>query len=213
MDKDKIMLIDDSSMMLKAYQGMLATLNEVEIVCFSNPVEAMESLKEDCPSIVITDYEMPELTGLEVLKQIRNHETSKDIPVVILTSNDDDSSTLECLREGADDYIIKRANPEVFIAKVNNFLKLASYQKMKAETGKLETFKATVASLNHEFNNIIQMVDSYLELAERKENTTELRTKLETVMYRLVDKIKAFKKVDKIEFEDYTEETKMLKTE
>lgn len=211
MKKEIVMLIDDSSTILKAFERMLGSL-DVEVLSYDNPVLALEDLETKIPTIIITDFEMPHLNGHELLIKIKQNEKTASIPVIILTSHDEDKNMIECLQEGADDYVLKRSNPEVFLTKIDNFLKLARYRRMEKEESQLETYKATVSTLNHEFNNIIQMVDSYLEIAERKENTTEIREKLEAVMHRLVDKIKSFEDLEKIEIQREKGHSSLLKT-
>jgi CheY-like chemotaxis protein len=66
------------------------------------------------PAVVILDLKLPKLSGLEVLKQIRGNELTKPIPVVVLTSNDNDSMIEECYREGANSFIRKSDDPEEY---------------------------------------------------------------------------------------------------
>ena len=210
--KTRIMLVDDSSLILKAFEGMLQVL-DVEIDSYSSPTEAAASFAEVIPSVIISDFEMPEMDGLEFLKLIRKSEFTKDVPVIILTSHDEDHHVIECLKEGADDYLLKRSNPEVLITKVSNFIRLNKYREFQKQADQIEIFNATVASLNHEFNNIIQISDSYLDLSRNTEVDDEIKQKLEDSLIRLSDKIKTFKKIDKIELETYAGDTLMVKTD
>ena len=210
--RKSVMLIDDSSMMLKAFEGMLSVL-DVDILSYSNPREAIDSFSKRVPSIVITDLEMPELTGLEIIEKIRNQQAWKKIPIIVLTSHDEDKNIISCLQAGANDYLIKRSNPEVFLVKIQNFLELTKLHDMEKAQESMATYKATVVSLNHEFNNIISIVSLYLEQSVKKEIDDKLRENLDNSLRRLVQKIKDFRKIESIQVESYVGDTKMINTE
>jgi len=63
------------------------------------------------PSVVILDLKLPKLSGFEVLKQIRTTDETKAIPVIVLTSSDDEGQIDECYRLGANSYIRKPNDP------------------------------------------------------------------------------------------------------
>lgn len=66
------------------------------------------------PAVVILDLKLPKLSGFEVLKQIRLHEDTKTLPVIVLTSSDDEAQIEECYRIGANSYIKKPNDPEEY---------------------------------------------------------------------------------------------------
>ena len=66
------------------------------------------------PAVVILDLKLPKLSGFEVLRQIRGKEETKTIPVIVLTSTDDEAQIEECYRVGANSYIRKPNDPEEY---------------------------------------------------------------------------------------------------
>jgi two-component system, response regulator len=66
------------------------------------------------PAVVILDLKLPKLSGFEVLKQIRMREDTKSIPVIVLTSSDDEAQVEECYRLGSNSYIKKPNDPEEY---------------------------------------------------------------------------------------------------
>ncbi len=66
------------------------------------------------PDVVIVDLKLPKLSGIEVIKAIRANEQTRAIPVIVLTSSDDQAMIEECYREGANSYIKKPDDPEEY---------------------------------------------------------------------------------------------------
>lgn len=76
------------------------------------------------PQLILLDLNLPKKSGLEVLKEIKENERTKSIPVIILTISDSDADINECRRLGADTYIVKPVNFQNF-SKVATFLSLS----------------------------------------------------------------------------------------
>lgn len=70
-------------------------------------------------TVILLDLHMPRVSGQEVLKKIKSDPVTKDIPVVVLTSSDDDPSIDECRKLGANHYIVKPVTPEGFLKVVS----------------------------------------------------------------------------------------------
>lgn len=66
------------------------------------------------PAVVILDLKIPKVSGLEVLQQIRRKEDTRSIPVIVLTSSDDETQVEECYKLGANSYIKKPTDPEEY---------------------------------------------------------------------------------------------------
>ncbi len=104
MRKFNILIVDDEDNMLQ----MLKTFfTEKEFCCFTaqNGIKALEILGKEDIDIVITDMKMPEMDGLELLKNIK--EKHKNISAVIMTGFSEEYTTTEALNLGADGYITK----------------------------------------------------------------------------------------------------------
>ncbi len=84
----RIVVVDDSKMMLKLYQNKLSSLNyDAEI--YNRPEEAIPKILMDKPALVITDLNMPNISGLELTREIRRTYTRQDLPILMITTQSD----------------------------------------------------------------------------------------------------------------------------
>lgn len=102
----KILIVDDEVKACKLLKRILKTgKNEYEVMTSHSGLDALEKAKSFKPTLILLDIKMPEMDGLEVLKQIRNFD--KDVGIVMLTAIIDEDVANEAFRMGADDYITK----------------------------------------------------------------------------------------------------------
>ena len=118
----KICLIDDDQNILASLSLALKS-EKFDVETYSDGIAGLEALKNNNFDIAILDIKMPRLDGLEVLQKLRN---SSDIPVIFLTSKDDEIDQLLGLKMGADDYITKPFSQKLLIERVKVILKRTS---------------------------------------------------------------------------------------
>ena len=127
----KICLIDDDQNILASLSLALKS-EKFDVETYSDGISGLEALEKDNFDIAILDIKMPRLDGLEVLQKLRN---SSDIPVIFLTSKDDEIDQLLGLKMGADDYITKPFSQKLLIERVKVILKRTAFSKNE-NTGK-----------------------------------------------------------------------------
>ena len=125
----KICLIDDDQNILASLSLALKS-EKFEVETYSDGIAGLEALKDNNFDIAILDIKMPRLDGLEVLQKLRN---SSDIPVIFLTSKDDEIDQLLGLKMGADDYITKPFSQKLLIERVKVILNRTSYSSKENE--------------------------------------------------------------------------------
>src|SRR6266542_4327063 len=112
----KILVADDSLLYRKLVEETLA--HEQYAVCFAKTGrEASDLLEEDRPALVITDWEMPDITGIELCGHIRRDGASYTY-IILLTSNADKDQIIRGLAAGADDYLTKPFHSGELLARV-----------------------------------------------------------------------------------------------
>ena len=116
---EKIILIDDDSNILMSVSLSLRA-EGWEVESFTDSEKGLIALQRNKPDIAILDIKMPRLDGMQVLQQLRNFS---DLPVIFLTSKDDELDEAIGLRMGADDYITKPFSPRELLARLKALLR------------------------------------------------------------------------------------------
>ncbi|WP_300668662.1 ATPase, T2SS/T4P/T4SS family [Desulfoluna sp.] len=116
-----VLVVDDKQIELEMMSHLLKTQN-YRIIKATNGTEALKMVYQAMPDLIVTDYMMPEMDGLTLIKKLKSEITTRMIPVIMLTANEDLQSEVEVLGVGADDYMTKPVNYERFIARVNRLI-------------------------------------------------------------------------------------------
>ena len=109
MDAIKIMIVEDNKIEKEMLQGDLEKVG-FDCVSTENGLEALSYLKDNTVDLIISDQNMPEIGGLELLQQVKKR--FGDIPFVMLTGEGSISSAVISIKEGANDYLQKPYNLE-----------------------------------------------------------------------------------------------------
>jgi sigma-B regulation protein RsbU (phosphoserine phosphatase) len=106
--KIKTLIVDDDSF-VRDMLGMILQSSDYEVVTAENGADALEKFKADAGiDLIISDMNMPGMNGLELIKAIR--DGGSDVPIIILTGNNEISIAIEAIRSGANDYLLKDEN-------------------------------------------------------------------------------------------------------
>lgn len=108
----KILLVDDQELNRDVLAHRLKK-SGYKIICVKSGHEALDILNSEIFDLILLDIMMPDISGIEVLKIIRQSDTLKDIPVMMITAMDDMNTINECMQAGANDYILKPMNTQL----------------------------------------------------------------------------------------------------
>ena len=106
----KILIADDELIMLKIIELRLKKDGH-EVIVTSNGQEALEQIKLQDPDMIIADIMMPFTSGLEIVSVVKQNNTYRKVPIIILSSMGQENVVLEAFNLGADDYITKPFSP------------------------------------------------------------------------------------------------------
>ncbi|WP_290745293.1 HD-GYP domain-containing protein [Fibrobacter sp. UBA4309] len=116
----KILVVDDTKTNIEVLEGILSSYYDVIVAM--NGQKAVSLAQRVHPDLILLDVMMPEMDGYETLRQIRQNDASKDIPVFFLTAKSDSQSEKQGLDLGAVDYIAKPFMPELILLRIKNQL-------------------------------------------------------------------------------------------
>jgi putative two-component system response regulator len=128
-----VLIVDDSDINLTLIKALVLKLGECTPVLFDNPLKALEWCREQVPDLVIVDYMMPDIDGLRFISAFRALHGRDEIPVLMITANDQKDVRYEALLGGANDFLTKPIDRVEFSARARNMLSLRQGQKFLAD--------------------------------------------------------------------------------
>jgi putative two-component system response regulator len=124
----KVMVVDDESTNIKVVRRLLELAGYSRFVTTTESIAAISLLRDERPDIVLLDLMMPQVSGLDILAEVRFDEELSYIPIVILTAVTDRETKLRALELGATDFLGKPLDPSELVARVRNVLAVKAYQ-------------------------------------------------------------------------------------
>ena len=119
----KILTVDDFTTMRRIIRNMLRQLGYTNIVEAEDGVEALSLLRREKVDFVISDWNMPNLNGLDLLKAIRADDNLKPLPVLLVTAEALKENVVEALKAGVNNYLIKPFTAETLKEKIDAIFK------------------------------------------------------------------------------------------
>jgi two-component system sensor histidine kinase/response regulator len=144
-----VLVVDDTVENLRLVAGMLASRGFDVRPVTSGP-EALEAIAHDAPDLVLLDITMPQMSGIDVCRTLKQHAQWRDIPVIFLTALTDIADKVEGFAAGGADYITKPFQVEEVVARVSHHLALRRAQhEVKASLERLQALERLRDDLVH----------------------------------------------------------------
>ena len=120
LDKNmKILVVDDFSTMRRIVKNILRQLDFNNILEADDGSTALDVLQKEKIDMVVSDWNMPKMTGLELLKAVRSDDALKDIPFLMVTAEAQQENIIEAVKSGVSNYIVKPFTAETLGQKIN----------------------------------------------------------------------------------------------
>lgn len=118
----RFLIVDDSSTMRRIIINTLNKLGHQDFVEASNGREGIERLSSGGVDMIITDWNMPEMSGIDFIRNVRGAAATKDVPVLMVTTNAAKDDIVEALKVGVNSYVVKPFTPETMKEKIEAVL-------------------------------------------------------------------------------------------
>jgi len=142
-----VIIIDDQKTGRAIMEALIKKISSnIKCYSFSDPGEALEACEKRPPDLLITDYRMPLMNGIEVIKKFRQLHGCNNIPVVMVTIVQDREVMYTALEAGATDFLVRPFDHYECQARCNNLLDLYKYQKASFNRAKILELRVAQAT-------------------------------------------------------------------
>lgn len=157
---NQILIVDDAEINLILFEALIRRMGNCEPIRFANALEGLAWAQTHDIDLVIVDYMMPELHGIDFIHQLRATKGKEDVPVLMITANDQKQILYRALDAGATDFLTKPVDKVEFMARVNNMLQLSASRKALANRAAWlaeEVRKATFEIVQRERETVVRL--------------------------------------------------------
>jgi two-component system NtrC family response regulator len=169
--KPLILIVDDNLDVINYVSSIVK--KEYDFITAQNGEEGLNKLKRYQPDLILCDIMMPEMDGCEFLKRVRSNSHLMHIPIILLTARADEEMEIECLADGADDYIVKPFNSFILLARIKSLLRIRNLMsRTKEQEKKINTLTKKLQG-KFRYGNIIGSSLSMRKIYELLETIKE----------------------------------------
>lgn len=157
---NQVLIVDDAEINLILFDALIRRIGDCEPIKFANAPEGLAWAQTHDLDLVIVDYMMPELHGIDFINQLRATKDKEDVPVLMITANDQKQIRYRALDAGATDFLTKPVDKVEFMARVNNMLQLGASRKALANRATWlaeEVRKATFEIVQRERETVLRL--------------------------------------------------------
>lgn len=206
--KKTILVVDDLKMQRELTSKVL-TKEGYNVVTLASGEDCMTYLKEHQPDLILLDIMMDGVSGIGVLKHIRQKFSPVELPVIMITAKEELEDIVEALEAGANDYIKKPVHWSVGLARIETQLNSSLYHQETLRLKEIEALNALIVTYNHEINTSLAVIGMDLKKASKNgvelESAQEAVTKIATIL-KNIEKVAS----GKVEYAEYAGTHKML---
>ncbi|MDG2195966.1 MAG: response regulator [SAR324 cluster bacterium] len=166
--KAKVVIVDDEDLNVEIFINFLESL-DLEIINYSNGSSMLENLTTDEPDLLILDLMMPDLDGYAAIEQIRSEYSSDELPILVVTANEQERLTHKSLTLGANDYLIKPVMAVELRMRVKAQLSLCQQLQMQDSLTELEHQRISLIQEHVRMEKLFDTVDTALVVTDEQD--------------------------------------------
>jgi response regulator RpfG family c-di-GMP phosphodiesterase len=141
-----VLLLDDNPVNLKWLELLVQRLEQAQCASFTDPLAALEYARTHHVDLVVLDYLMPEMNGLQFIDAFGAMEGTQSVPLLMITAHDEKDVRYRALEAGAYDFLLKPVDAAEFLARARNLLKLREASLRLADHAALLTREVELAT-------------------------------------------------------------------
>ena len=208
-----ILVVEDDATVRTVLTGRLRAVGH-EVQMAADGRRGLEAARRLAPDIVLTDWMMPEMTGMDLIRALRADAKLRSVYVVLLTSRDGIKDRVAGLEQGADEYLIKPWSDEELLARIQAGLRIQRLQRELAAAEHKAALLTMAATLGHEINNPLTVLSAILQIARSRPALDpallDLLNRSEGQIERIVEVVRALRQLNDPKFTNYLGSTTML---
>ena len=120
----RVCIVDDTAINLTLMEALIAKIDDCRAVCFSEPLKALHYCTEQDIDLLIVDYMMPGVDGIDFIQRLRAVEARRDVPILMVTADHEKEVRHRALQGGATDFLTKPLDRVEFTSRVRNMLSI-----------------------------------------------------------------------------------------
>ncbi len=172
--RERIMIVEDEPD-TRFILGKLLEKENYDVLSVANGVEALEKLETFSPKVIVADWTMPQMDGLELCDKVKQMEKYKSIYFIILTARSAVKDRVKGLDVGADDFLLKPTENKELLARIRSGIRIFNLQSELKHSEREKALLEMAATIGHNLNNPLGSLklfisDLEIEIKENKKN-------------------------------------------
>jgi signal transduction histidine kinase len=180
--KLRLLAIDDEPRILRLMNAVLA--GAYDLATAADGEQGLSLALSTQPDLILTDFNMPKMTGQELLRRLRQEPSLDDVPVIVLTGHEDDELRVDLLRNGAQDFLVKPFSVEELRVRIANLLRVKQARDLLQD--ELQSRERDIGALVAEVAARRAALQAALETAQLARDHAEKASQAKTTFLALV---------------------------
>jgi signal transduction histidine kinase len=180
--KLRLLAVDDEPRILRLMNAVLS--GSYDLATAGDGEEGLRLALTTRPDLILTDFNMPKMTGQELLQRLRQEASLDDVPVIVLTGHEDDQLRVDLLRNGAQDFLVKPFSVEELRVRIANLLRVKQARELLQD--ELQSRERDIGALIAEVAARRAALQAALEAAQIARDTAERASQAKTTFLALV---------------------------
>src|ERR1700692_1570144 len=165
-----VLLVDDQAMVAQAVRRLLADLPDIDLHYCSDPIEAVKEANKIRPSVILQDFVMTSIDGLDLVQRFRANPATAETPIIVLSSEEDSLVKSKAFAVGANDYLVKLPDKIELIARIryhskaylNQIQRDEAFRALRESQQQLSESNTALISLNQQLEEATRAKAEFL---------------------------------------------------